>query len=223
MSPNPAPGTSVGWTRARPGSPKGRLGGTGGASEDRTRAALTYPLAVIRTARLDLVPASPERIAAALDGSAELAEALDAEIPAGWPPEHVDAAALTHTLEKIHEDPSAAVWWMHFFVLGDASSRVLIGAGGYAGPPDARGVVEIGYSIVDAYQRRGYAVEAAQGLVRAAFEDPRVTRVIAETLPELAGSIAVLRRCGFVAIDGASEAGVVRFGIDRPESTGRDE
>ncbi|HCU11539.1 MAG TPA: hypothetical protein DGB72_05365 [Gemmatimonadetes bacterium] len=38
---------------------------------------------------------------------------------------------------------------------------------------------------------------------------------IAETLPELEGSIGVLRKCGFTLIDGGSEPGVIRFELDR--------
>jgi RimJ/RimL family protein N-acetyltransferase len=44
-----------------------------------------------------------------------------------------------------------------------------------------------------------------------------VRRVIAETLPELAGSIGVLRRCGFRLLGEGSEPGVIRFELRREE------
>lgn len=169
---------------------------------------------LLRTARLDLRPATPRLLAAALAGPAALAEALAVAVPAGWPPEHLDRAALGHTLARLHDDPSAEAWSLSFFVLRDAGT--LVGGGGFAGPPDGRGDVEIGYSLVADFQRRGLATEAVGGLCRAAFDDPRVRRVIAETLPELAASIAVLGRAGFAAVDGASEPGVLRFARARP-------
>jgi len=73
------------------------------------------------------------------------------------------------------------------------------------------GTVEIGYSILPAFQRSGYASEAVAALVEWAFADARVERVIAETFPELAGSIGVLRKTGFHSCEGASEPGLLRF------------
>ena len=44
-----------------------------------------------------------------------------------------------------------------------------------------------------------------------------MTRVTAETYPELVGSIGVLRRCGFRFIGEGSEVGVIRYEITRVE------
>ncbi len=71
-----------------------------------------------------------------------------------------------------------------------------MGSGGYKGPPDADGVVEIGYGLLPAWEGRGLATEAARELVRRAFADPRVGAVAAETLPHLVGSIRVMEKCG---------------------------
>ena len=69
--------------------------------------------------------------------------------------------------------------------------------------------------------RRGKATEYATATVggpdsTALPVGARVTRAIAETLPELAPSIGVLRKCGFRQIDGGSEPGVVCFELTRP-------
>jgi RimJ/RimL family protein N-acetyltransferase len=82
--------------------------------------------------------------------------------------------------------------------VGGAARGLVVGAGGYMGPPKAGGAVEIGYSIVPERRRRGYAREAVDGWLAHAFADPRVGRVLAHTLPALAPSIAVLRSAGFV-------------------------
>ena len=166
----------------------------------------------IRTRRLELIAAASASVQAALDGRAALAVALGARVPATWPPEFLDDAALEFTRAKL-ADPSQAGWWMYFLVL-PGRDRVLIGSGGYAGPP-AGGAVTVGYGIVSDHRRCGYASEAARGLIDHAFAHPEVTRVFAETLPELAGSIAVMRRCGMQPQGAGSEPGSVRYGLDR--------
>jgi RimJ/RimL family protein N-acetyltransferase len=171
----------------------------------------------IRTARLELIPATPDSLRAALAGPEALATALGAAVPASWPPEFLDAAALEYTLERLERGTGQAGWWMYYVVLHDAGERTLIGSAGYKGPPDG-GTVEIGYGIVADRRRRGFAVEAAQALIARAFDRSDVTRVIAETLPELVGSIAVLRRCGFELEGEGSEPGVIRF--TRARATG---
>jgi len=170
---------------------------------------------VIRTERLELVPAGAELLEAALAGVEPLAQALHARVPASWPPEYMDGAALEYTRDRLVAAPEDAAWWMYFVVLPEAGSRLLIGTAGYKGPPSEDGTVEVGYSIVRDHQRRGYATEAVHGLVRHAFAHPAVRRVIAETLPELTPSMGVLRKSGFDLIGEGSEPGVIRFELTR--------
>ncbi len=75
----------------------------------------------------------------------------------------------------------------------------------------ADGTVEVGYSVLEAHQRRGYASEAVEALVGWAFGHPEVTRVIAETYPELVPSVGVLEKTGFRLIGAGSEERVIRF------------
>lgn len=178
---------------------------------------------MIRTERLTLVPATDASTRAALDGPAALAASLGAVVPATWPPEYLDGPALDYTLDRLAEGPEQAGWWLHFIVLeGDGAGRVVIGSAGFRGPPSPDGTVEVGYGIVSDHQRRGYASEATRGLVARAFALPQVTRVIAETLPKLAPSIGVLRKCGFRHIGAGSEPGVIRFELTRAEYAERD-
>jgi RimJ/RimL family protein N-acetyltransferase len=174
---------------------------------------------VIVTERLDLVPATPALVRAARSGRPTLAAALDAIVPPTWPPEYLDDAALVYTLERLASGGRHAGWWLHFVVLrSGAEPRTLIGSGGYKGPPSDDGTVEIGYGIVSDRRLRGYAVETARGLIAHAFALPGVRRAIAETLPELAGSIAVLEKCGFTRRGEGSEPGVIRFELTRRSS-----
>ena len=173
---------------------------------------------MIRTERLELVPATVATAQAALDGREALAVALNAVVPDTWPPDLLDAPALQFTLARLATSITEASWWMYFIILPSADGgRTLIGSAGYKGPPSADGTVEVGYGIVSDHQRRGFGSEATRGLVSRAFQHPEVRRVIAETYPEMTASIGVLRNCGFRLIGEGSEAGVIRYEITREE------
>jgi RimJ/RimL family protein N-acetyltransferase len=175
------------------------------------------PAAPISTARLDLVPATPAALQAALDSTATLAAHLQAVVPSGWPPEYLDAPALQFTLDRLSERPHEDAWWMYFILLRGERPRTLVGVAGYKGPPTPERTVEIGYGIVPEQRRRGYATEAARALIARAFDIPAIDRVLAETLPELEPSIGVLHKCGFRLMGEGSEPGVIRFELARSE------
>ena len=137
---------------------------------------------------------------------------MGAPVAATWPPEFLDEPALEFTARRLASHPDEREWWLWFVLLRkEGGAREVIGSAGYKGPPTEDGTVEIGYGIASEHHRRGYASEAAEALVSRAFQLPAVRRVIAETLPELAGSIGVLRRTGFTFIGDGSEPGVIRF------------
>lgn len=168
------------------------------------------------TRRLEYRPATPSTVRAALEGREALGRALGVAVAESWPPEYLDHPALAFTLQRLEEFPVEAGWWLGFLILRvPERPPVLIGSAGYKGPPTPDGTVEIGYGIVAEFHRQGYASEAAEGLIVQAFGLPEVRRIIAETLPELAGSIGVLRRCGFVRNGEGSEPGVIRFELQR--------
>ena len=169
----------------------------------------------IRTERLDLVPGTFEILEAELRGRAPLAKLLDIEVPESWPPPLYDADAIRWMLGRLGEEPGFEAWGFRYFVLRGEAGSVAVGAGGYKGPPTDDGTVEIGYSILPEYQRRGFASEAVEGLVARAFEDSRASRVLAETLPDLSPSIGVLEKTGFKLLGDGSEPGVIRYGRER--------
>ena len=98
------------------------------------------------------------------------------------------------------------------------SLGALLGAGGYFGPPGVDGTVEIGYSVLPEWQRRGYASEIVQTLVAHAFTFPQVNRVIAHTSGENIGSINVLEADGFLAVGAGEAVGILRFELARTRS-----
>ena len=169
----------------------------------------------MKTERLELIPAEPGLLRAALEGSDALARSLTAVVPRSWPPDYLDRAALEYSLERRPPGAAGFEWWQYFVILAADRERTLIGTTGYKGPPSGDGSVELGYSIVHEHQRRGYATECVRALLAHSFSSPRVRRVIAETLPALAPSIGVLRKCGFRLIGAGSEPGVIRFEVLR--------
>jgi RimJ/RimL family protein N-acetyltransferase len=167
----------------------------------------------IRTLRLDLISSTPEIARADLLGRSDLEAALGVRVPEEWPPELYDPPAIEYGLAWMEGHPDNLQWSFYYLVRrgegGEADA--VIGVGGYKGAPSENGTVEVGYSILPPFRRRGYATEAVEGWVRHAFADPRVRRVIAETLPELSASIGVLEKSGFRLLGPGSEPGVIRY------------
>jgi len=165
---------------------------------------------VIVTPRLRLVPATPELVDAELRDPAEMAALIGVTVPPDWPPLHVDRDVLLWARERL-ADPISHGWLLHYIV----HDGTLAGSCGYTGPP-TDGQVEIGYSVVPSFQRRGIASEAAAGLVDEAWRRG-VVRVFAQTLPPPDGdaSIAVLRRLGFTDAP-AREPGAAGYVLEAP-------
>jgi ribosomal-protein-alanine N-acetyltransferase len=176
----------------------------------------------IPTDRLQLVETTLEFLQADLAGPEALGRALGAHVPKSWPPNFYDDDAIRYTIARLEENPDAAGWWGFYALLTATAERptTLIGAAGYKGPP-AQGAVEIGYGIVEEYQRQRFATEAAQALIDRAFSASEVDAVLAETMPELVGSIGVLGKCGFTFIGEGSEPGVIRYELRREHWAGK--
>ena len=181
------------------------------------------------TERLALRPGSAVALRAELEGREALASTLAVEVPASWPPELYDADAVKWTLGQIGERPDGGPFGFYHVILRshphrDSASNVLIGVGGFKGPPDERGEVELGYGVLPEYRRRGYATEAVRAWVALAFADARVQTVVAQTLASLVPSIGVLEKAGFrhvgAGTDSDAPAGeqVVRYELRRNDA-----
>jgi ribosomal-protein-alanine N-acetyltransferase len=149
------------------------------------------------------------------DGGPALARALNAADPVSWPPEHNDASTRDWMRTLIRDHPGRPGWGS-WYILAEGRP---VGIVGFTGPPDDSGCVEIGYSVVEGDQRKGYAGRAVTLLVARAFGDPRVTSIAAQTLPALIASQRVLTRKGFVRTGSSFDAEVgeiLRFELNRP-------
>ena len=83
------------------------------------------------------------------------------------------------------------------WVVIEWESATVVGDIGFFGPPDAAGLLEVGYSIVPNRRRRGYASEAASALVTWALDQPGVQTIVAACDADNAASILTLERVGF--------------------------
>ncbi|GAA2901390.1 hypothetical protein Acy02nite_82650 [Actinoplanes cyaneus] len=98
-------------------------------------------------------------------------------------------------LEDVRRNPEAADWIARAAVTDPGG--IVVGHGGFHGPPDAHGVVEVAYSVDPAHRRQGYAKAMLRALLGRADADPRVTAVRASIRPDNAGSRATIKGFGF--------------------------
>ncbi|HVG28251.1 MAG TPA: GNAT family protein [Pyrinomonadaceae bacterium] len=176
----------------------------------------------IKTERLELIPGAPEIFRARADDRDALSRFLDgARVPESWPPELYDQDAHEWTAKYLAEHPGAAGWVVWYLVRrAEASAegvRTAVGICGFKGEPASDGTVEIGYGVLAEFRRSGYASEAVRALIGRAFSHPEVTRVIAETYPELAASIRVMEKNGLRFIGDGSEERVIRYELTRAD------
>ena len=99
---------------------------------------------------------------------------------------------------QLEEDPAAAGWVTG--VIWDERQQVAVGRAGYHGPPDRRGMVEIGYAVDPAYRRRGYARAALEALLQRAAREPQVRTVRVAISPDNAASCRLAAQYGFTEV-----------------------
>lgn len=170
-------------------------------------------LRLIRSKRLNLIASTRELIGKDIDGHDKLAEALGCAVPEDWPPALYGRTAMRFALMQL-DDPAEQGWSFWYLISQDEPGE-LVGICGFKGRPDSAGSVEIGYSLLEQFQRQGYATEAVMALVGWAFSRHNVKEVSAETFPYLRQSIRVLEKNGFQLSGAGSEAGVVRYVVRR--------
>jgi RimJ/RimL family protein N-acetyltransferase len=189
----------------------------------------------ITTPRLTLVAATAGLVQAEMEELPHFFRLLDVRPRRDWPPEDL-ADALPFFREELESRPDLAGWLSWYWILRpesparppdegpktnltDRALALLIGAGGFKGPP-VNGTGEIGYHVLAPYRRRGYATEAVRALLGWAFDHAGVHAVAAHTAVDNAPSLALLARLGFKRVSGPDSDGLIRL-ILRHGSPGR--
>lgn len=164
----------------------------------------------LQTGRLRMVAITAPMLDAERRGDGSFGGLIGAKVTGEWPPEHWEPHVLDFIQKQTESDARTKGWNRYVLLKGRFWQKpTLIGAvGGFAKP---RGEVEIGYSTLPAFQRRGYATEAARALVEMLFEDEEVVSVSAQTFPSLPESIKVMERCGMTYVGEGDEPGTVKY------------
>ena len=148
---------------------------------------------MLNTERLRLYPASREQ----MEGM--IASEQDEELK----------KAYTEMLEGCLRQPDQWNWYAMWMI--EKTNGMHIGDLCFKGLQED-GIAEIGYGILEEYQRQGFAAEAVNAAVMWALQQSGVTRVEAETEPDNQASQRVLEKCGFIplGIDGEEGPRFVR-------------
>lgn len=147
-------------------------------------------MATIRTRRLLLVPLQLELVQAAIGNRSKLAKLLGVGVPDEWP--NADFGEVLPLIAATLTRKPALAEWDRLII--HAADNNVIGDIGLKGGPDKSGTADLGYGIVPAYRRQGYAFEAAQALVNWAFDQKNLSRLTADCLTDNQGSIRVLEK-----------------------------
>jgi ribosomal-protein-alanine N-acetyltransferase len=173
---------------------------------------------ILQSRRLTLIASTLAHLRTELESPEQLASLLNAVVSPEWPTGEYDRDAMEFFRARLEEGGEAVEGWYGWYAVREADRegpRALVGGAGYfgppGGPPGSEGTVEVGYSVLPQWQRRGYASEMVRTLVEHAFTFAEVERIIAHTTEANPASIAVLLRCGFHSVGAGQEIGTLRF------------
>lgn len=163
------------------------------------------PCSVIRAPRLDLVLMTPRFMTAIHEADWMAAgRLLGAELPSEWRAGSESWRQWLGTRAAEAEADAAFIPWLpRVQLLRPEESRTkpaVVGEVGFHGPPDESGRVEIGYGVVSAYRRRGFAEEAVRALTASAAREHGVTRFEAGIAPDNTPSLNLIRKLGFTQV-----------------------
>ncbi len=155
----------------------------------------SVPPDLVKTPRLTLRPYTSEQLIALIEAPETFREIAGIPAAAGLHEFYVSGEVDPAWLANLRTVDDSQTWNLGFAVV-DPESQSVVGSGGFKGPPDEYGVVEIAYGIVPSFQSRGYATEVAAALTAYCF-DNGVTTVRAHTLPVTNASNHILGKLGF--------------------------
>ena len=136
----------------------------------------------IDTARLQLVVLLPREIRALIAGDVEQASGLAGVLfPPGWPAADEAREGLPWHLRHLESNEHHRAWRIRVVV--ERATGLVVGSVNLKGPPDSDGDVEIGWGISESHRRRGYALEAALGVIDWVLRQP-CTKSLSATIAD---------------------------------------
>ena len=157
-------------------------------------AAHPVPPDVIAGTRLDLVLVTVDQLLARA--------ASDGPVPLGYDdPTDVlrpEDSPLHHRVPQVLADPTVNPWLVRVAVLRETGE--IVGLVNFHAPPDSDGMVEIGYRVIPAFRRRGFATEMARTMWAYAASHPGVRTLRATFSPGNDGSRSIIETAGLVLV-----------------------
>jgi ribosomal-protein-alanine N-acetyltransferase len=148
----------------------------------------------IITNRLYLVPFTIEICEELLSGNKNVLTKYGINSSSYWPDEDM-IETLPRILINLKKVPAPTGFESWLIVSNE--NNTIIGDIGFKGVPNIGGVIDIGYGVVVQERQKGYASEAAEGLIQWAFTQPYVKSITAQSLTDNVGSAKTLERLGF--------------------------
>jgi ribosomal-protein-alanine N-acetyltransferase len=165
----------------------------------------------ILTPRLALIAITPAMLRSEQAQDNQLGLLTQAVVPPQWPPAEWEPHVFDVLLAQYERFPGQIACHRYVALLNADATRTLIGTLGAFCRESSPHEVEIGYSILPAWQGKGLATEGTRALLGLIRNHPGITSVVAHTFPHLTASIRVMEKCGFQFEGPGEEAGTVRY------------
>lgn len=147
---------------------------------------------IIQSARLILTPLSDDEIGTLIE------ETKDEELK----------QAYSEMLKGCLDYPEKRIWYAPWKMALKTNTKELIGDLCFKGIRED-GSVEIGYGIHPEFEGQGLMSEAVDAMVKWAFTQNHVSKVLAETDPDNKASQRILEKAGFVPLNIMGEEGPI--------------
>jgi ribosomal-protein-alanine N-acetyltransferase len=150
---------------------------------------------VITTGRMSLVALTGRELDQVLDGAGFVAGVA---IPPTWLTDDPSQPAMVrYFAERVGEDPSLFEW--RFRLMSEHGTNTMLGHCGFHDRPTG-GMLELGYTVLAAHRRQGYATEAVIALMDTAASEHDVHRFRLAISPANAPSRALAAQLGFEVV-----------------------
>lgn len=150
----------------------------------------------IQTNRLTLITFTKEMMQAAISTKHDLEQATSYQVAAEYPSASYKEI-LPYKIQRYSQFPEENDW--EGLIIHKVDQTV-VGDMGFRRSTKNAEELELGYSIVPAYQGHGYATEMAQEIVAWGLKQAGITRIIASCDNDNLASVRVLEKAGLKKI-----------------------
>jgi len=108
---------------------------------------------------------------------------------------HEHSGPLRWRVPQVKADPGTNVWFIRWIVLRE--TKEVVGSISFHAPPDAVGMIEIGFGICEACRNQGFGKEALLGMWTWVIDQPDVETLRYTVSATNAPSMAIINSLGF--------------------------